>query len=80
MFNHIPQIDIKASLALAHKKHDVCRSLPEQLQFCFFERQKMEVQQRMLNEIFKVRGYPLVLDDGTEWSGAKTKQKELTNV
>ena len=65
--NVIASIDIPASLALAHKKHDQGRTLPSQLQFCLFERQKTEVQKKMLHEIFKVRGYPLVLDCGSEY-------------
>ena len=63
----ISSIDIPASLAAAHKKYDLARTLPTQLQFISFERQKKEIQQHMLYEIFKVRGYPLILDDGCEY-------------
>ena len=61
-------IDIPASLAAAHKKHDLGRTLPTQLQFICFDRQKKSVQQKMLHEIFKVRGYPLILTDGCEYT------------
>ena len=63
--NHISRIDVKASIIAAHQEYDQRRTLPAQLRFIFFPEQKPHIQQRMLNEIFTVRSYPLHLDDGT---------------
>lgn len=62
----IRNIAISDSIWNAHKNHDQRRTLPQQLEFAHFRGQKQSIQQVMLWEIFKLRGYPVVLLDGTK--------------
>ena len=60
------KIAISDSISNAYQKHDQRRTLFRQLEFAEFAHQTKIIQQVMIWEIFKLRGYPVVLLDGTE--------------